>query len=60
MVKCPLCGYEFKETSTACKGCIFFRRCNLVKCPNCGYEFPLTSSILRKLFRIRKKGGLNA
>jgi len=48
-MKCPLCGFEFTETSNACKKCPIAKSCSLVRCPNCGYEMPPDSQTLKAL-----------
>lgn len=48
-MKCPLCGFEFNETSNTCKGCPLAKSCGLVRCPNCGYEMPPEPKTLNAL-----------
>ncbi len=54
-MKCPLCGYEFKEnkSAAACKGCKLSRYCTMIKCPNCGYEMPAKPRVVKLLRMLR-------
>jgi len=47
---CPLCGFEFDPTDTACHhGCPLQTACSLTRCPLCEYEFPETPKSISRL-----------
>ena len=59
-MKCPLCGYQFREENgkAACKGCPLAGACHMVRCPNCGYDVPTEPKLIKvlKAWRSRDNG----
>ena len=57
MIRCPLCGFDFRQTDAVCShNCPMSQMCKLICCPNCHYEFPqepASLSWLRRLFKTR-------
>lgn len=60
MMKCPLCGDQFREEDgkAACKGCPLAGACHMVRCPNCGYDMPAEPKLVKvfKAWRRQKNG----
>jgi len=55
-MNCPLCGFEFDETSLQCHtACAMSASCAMVCCPQCGYQMvderrSVAAGWLRRLF----------
>ncbi len=57
MMKCPLCGHEFREEEgiAACRGCPLAGACHMLKCPNCGYDVLVEPRVIKALKAWRRK-----
>mgnify|MGYP001103348409 CR=1 FL=1 len=62
-MKCPLCGFEYKEEEgiKACMGCPMSKgKCKFQKCPNCGYKVPLEPKLIKFFRNLGRKIGNEA
>lgn len=56
-MKCPLCGFEFREEDCkdTCRGCPMSGACHMMKCPNCNYEIPAEPKLVKVLRAWKEK-----
>lgn len=60
---CPLCGFQFDETSLSCQAVCplaAVQGCSLVCCPNCGYQMvderkSGLAQLLRRIWKTAKE-----